>query len=77
MRNIPGQVKKGQENSNFQTFAGLSQKHWKSNQHAATSPWNIVTGGKSRLYDSKLSFELCDGLLHTLLQDKFDFYCTS
>ena len=26
-RNIPGQVKTGPENSNFQTFAGFSQKH--------------------------------------------------
>ena len=41
MRNIPGQVKKGPENSNFQTFAGFSQKHSNKQTDKGTSPGNL------------------------------------
>ena len=41
MRNISRQVKKGPENSNFQTFAGFGQKHWNKQMDKGTSPGNM------------------------------------
>ena len=41
MRNIPGQVRKGSENSNFQTFAGFSQKHSNKQTDKETSLGNM------------------------------------
>ena len=40
-RNIPGQVNKGPENSNFQTFAGFSQKYSNMQTDKGTSPGNM------------------------------------
>ena len=41
MRNIPEQVKKGPQNSNFQTFAGFSQKHSNKQTDKGTSLGNM------------------------------------